>query len=145
MFEPGNYSAILKYGNIIRTVKFVAREPKKGKMRVSFRRRAAEEAKRKEELERRLAQKKEFDRQWRINAQKVMDAHPELTYENSLYSQAMRKVLSSNPVYSQRLDGFELAYKVIMNQLPPPTNPRRAMPTSELNRLLERLKVDASN
>jgi hypothetical protein len=106
------------------------------------RRRAAEEARRKEQLEARLAQQREFDRQWKINAQRVIDAHPELRYENSLYSQAMRKVLNSNPVYSQRVDGFELAYKVIMKQLPPPTNPRTAIPTSEFYRLLEQLKAD---
>jgi nucleoid-associated protein YgaU len=104
-------------------------------------------AERKEELERRLAQeaqKREFDRQWEVNAQRVIDAHPELAYENSLYSQAMRKVLNANPVYSQRVDGFELAYKVIMKQLPPPTNPRTGIPTSEFNRLLEGLKADVA-
>jgi hypothetical protein len=106
------------------------------------RKRAAEEAKRKEELERQLAQEREFDRQWKINAQRVIDAYPELRNENSLYSLAMKKVLNSNPVYSQRVDGFEQAYKIIVKQLPPPTG--ELMPTGEFYRLLERLKVDVT-
>ena len=100
---------------------------------------AAEEMKRKEELERLLAQQKEFKRQWESNAQKVIMAHPDLGYENSLYARAMKKVLSSNTVYSQRVDGFELAYKVIMKQLPPPGN---MIPTTEFYRLLDDLKTD---
>jgi hypothetical protein len=100
---------------------------------------ATEEAKRKEELERLLAQQREFKRQWESNAQKVIEAHPDLGYENSLYARAMKKVLSSNTVYSQRVDGFELAYKVIMKQLPPPGN---MIPTTEFYRLLDDLKTD---
>jgi hypothetical protein len=102
----------------------------------------AEEAKRKEDLERRLAQEREFDRQWRINARKVMDAHPELRYEDSLYSLAMKKILSSNPVYSKRVDGYELAYKVIRKQLPAPSG--AFMPTAEFYSLLENLKTDVA-
>jgi hypothetical protein len=103
---------------------------------------AAEEAKRKEDLERRLAQEREFDRQWRINAQKVIDAHPELRYEDSLYSLAMKKILSSNPVYSKYVDGYELAYKAIRKQLPPPSG--AFMPTTEFYSLLDNLKTDVA-
>ena len=85
------------------------------------------------------ARQKEFVRQWNINAERVRSAHPELRHESSLYSQAMRKVLNSNPVYLQRVDGFELAYKVIKKQLPPPGN---AMPLTEFYRLIEDLKTD---
>jgi hypothetical protein len=108
----------------------------------TIRQEAEAEVTRRAKQEELASREKEFSRQWEINAQRVMDAYPELRYENSLYSQAMRKVLSGNAVYSQRVDGFEQAYKIIVKQLPPPTG--EAMPTSEFYGLLERLKVDVT-
>jgi hypothetical protein len=67
---------------------------------------------------RRLAQKKEFDRQWVISAQKVIDAHPELRNPDDF--ERLMKILEDNPVFSQRLDGFEYAYKVMTKQVPRP-------------------------
>jgi hypothetical protein len=83
--------------------------------------------------------REEFTRQWKINADRVVESHPELGYENSLYSRAITKVLNSNLIYSQRVDGFELAYKVIMRQLPPPGG---LLPETEFYRLLDHLKTD---
>src|SRR4029453_14402410 len=103
--------------------------------------RASKEAEKKEDVERRLAKQKEFDRQWRINADRVIAAHPELKYENSLYSLAMKKILNSNPLYSKRVDGYELAYEAIRKQLPPPGN---LIPTSEFYRFLEAVKTDVA-
>jgi hypothetical protein len=77
-----------------------------------------------------------------VSARKVMDAHPELRYEDSLYSLAMKKILSSNPVYSKRVDGYELAYKAIRKQLPAPSG--AFMPTAEFYSLLENLKTDVA-
>jgi hypothetical protein len=95
------------------------------KMEVA-RRREAEEKEEKEKLERLFAQQedqqKEFDRQWVISAQKVIDAHPELRYQDSLspHFERLMEILVSNPVYSRRVDGFEYAYKVMTKQLPQP-------------------------
>jgi hypothetical protein len=100
-----------------------------------------EKAKADEEIEKLVAKTKEFSRQWQMNAQKVIDAHPELRSENSLYALAMKKILSSNPVYSKRVDGYELAYTAIRKQLPPPGG---VMTMTEFYRLLENLKTDVA-
>jgi hypothetical protein len=83
------------------------------------RRREAEE---KEKLEREIAQQREFDRQWVISAQKVIDAHPELRYQDSLspHFERLMEILEDNPVYLKRVDGFEYAYKVMTRQVPRP-------------------------
>ena len=48
-------------------------------------------------------------------------------------------MLIANQAYSRRVDGFELAYKAIRKQLPPPG---QALPTNEFYALLDKLETD---
>jgi hypothetical protein len=70
----------------------------------------------------RFAQEEKFNRQWMINAQKVIDAHPELRSQDSLSTdfQRLLQILQNNSVYWERVDGFEYAYKVMTKQAPEP-------------------------